>query len=60
MSEPPPHVRKYRIAGRDQGALLGVLHRAARFQKKIIGIFLLSQGLIALRFLNEILLLLER
>ena len=34
MSEPLPHVRKYRMAGWDRGALMGVSHRAARFQKK--------------------------
>ena len=42
-------------AWRDRGAFVGVSHRgrAARFQKASIGIFLLSQGLIALRFLHK-------
>ena len=53
------YVRKYRMAGWDRGAFMGVSHRAARFQKSI-RIFLLFQGLIALRFLNEILRLIAR
>ena len=54
MLELPPHVSKYRMLGWDQGAFMGVSHRAARFQKKHM-YFLLFQGLIVLRFLNEIL-----